>query len=53
VQGIDGVQRLMAFSQGFYKLQQEDGRVLIAGLRMGQKPAYIFSFAVAELRNPP
>jgi inner membrane protein len=48
VQGIDGVQRLMAFSKGFYKLKDDNGRVLIADLRMGQEPAYVFSFAVAE-----
>jgi len=48
VQGIDGVQRLMAFSKGFYKLMEDNGRLLIADLRMGQEPAYIFSFAVAE-----
>lgn len=51
VQGIDGVQRLMAFSKGFYKLMEDSGRLLIADLRMGQEPAYIFSFAVAERRS--
>ena len=51
VQGIDGVQRLRAFSKGFYKLLEDDGRLLIADLRMGQEPAYVFSFAVAERRS--
>jgi inner membrane protein len=53
VQGIDGVQRIAAFSKGFYKLQDESGRVLVSDLRMGQEPAYLFSFAVAQRHSPP
>jgi inner membrane protein len=52
VAGIDGVQRIAAFSKGFYKLSEEDGRVLITDLRMGQEPGYVFSFAVAERHSP-
>jgi inner membrane protein len=50
---IDGVQRLAAFSKGFYKLFERDGRILIADLRMGQEPAYVFTFEVAERHSPP
>ena len=53
LQGIDGVQRIAAFSKGFYKLQDEQGRIVISDLRMGQEPAYIFSFAVAQRHSPP
>jgi inner membrane protein len=53
VQRIDGVQRIAAFSKGFYKLQQDGARVLVSDLRMGQEPAYIFTFAVAERHSPP
>jgi inner membrane protein len=53
LQGIDGVQRIAAFSKGFFKLQDEGGRVLISDLRMGQEPAYLFTFAVAERHSPP
>ena len=53
VQAIDGVQRIAAFSKGFYKLQDDAGRVLVSDLRMGQEPAYIFSFAVAQRHSPP
>ena len=53
LQGIDGVQRIAAFSKGFFKLQDEGGRVLLSDLRMGQEPAYLFTFAVAERRSPP
>jgi inner membrane protein len=50
---IDGVGRIAAFSQGFYRLFERDGRILIADLRMGQEPAYVFTFEVAERRSPP
>ena len=45
--GIDGVQRIAAFSKGFFKLHQNGSRVLISDLRMGQEPSYVFTFAVA------
>jgi inner membrane protein len=48
---LDGVRRLEAFSQGFYKLQQQGERLRIADLRMGQEPAYTFTFAVAEAQR--
>ena len=50
---IDGVQRIMAFSHGFYKLHQDGSRILISDLRMGQEPAYTFTFAVAQRNSPP
>jgi inner membrane protein len=50
---MDGVQRIMAFSHGFYKLHQDGSRVLITDLRMGQEPAYTFTFAVAQRNSPP
>jgi inner membrane protein len=53
VDGIDGVRRIAHFSKGFYKLWLDGERVLVADLRMGQEPAYIFSFAVAERQSPP
>jgi inner membrane protein len=51
LQGIEGAQRIVAFSKGFFKLQQVGARVLITDLRMGQEPAYIFSFVVAERQS--
>lgn len=45
---IDGVQRIAAFSKGFYKLHADGGRLFVTDLRMGQEPHYIFTFAVAE-----
>ncbi len=52
LQGIDGVQRIAAFTHGFYKLQLRGQRAVITDLRMGQEPAYTFSFEVAEQRSP-
>ncbi len=52
VQGIDGVQRVAAFSKGFYRLREDGERVLVSDLRMGQEPTYLFTFAVAERRSP-
>jgi inner membrane protein len=53
LQSIDGVQRLVAFTKGLYKLEQRDSRLLISDLRMGQEPNYSFTFAVAERHSPP
>ncbi len=53
LQDIDGVQRLAAFTKGFYKLEQRGSRLLISDLRMGQEPNYSFTFAVAERHSPP
>ena len=48
LQGLDSVQRIAAFSHGFYKLEQVGPQLFISDLRMGQEPAYSFRFAVAE-----
>ena len=53
LQGLDAVQRLAAFSKGFYQLRQEGDRVLLSDLRMGQEPSYIFTFEVAQRRSAP
>jgi len=52
VQGLDGAQRIAAFSHGFWALDARDdgqgGRLHITDLRMGQEPAYVFRFALAQ-----
>jgi len=48
LRGVPAFERVASFSKGFYKLQERDGRVLLADLRMGQEPTYIFTFAVAQ-----
>jgi inner membrane protein len=53
LQNTEGVQRIRAFSKGFYAMREEGARVLITDLRMGQEPSYIFSFAVAERHSAP
>jgi inner membrane protein len=52
LRGIDGYERIAAFSRGFFALRQQGERVLITDLRMGQEPAYTFSFAIAERASP-
>jgi inner membrane protein len=52
VSAIKGAQRIRDFSRGFYALRQQAQRVLITDLRMGQEPAYTFSFAIAERASP-
>lgn len=51
--GHDGLRRIAAFSKGFYKLQQDGDRVLLSDLRMGQEPAYIFTFVIARRASAP
>jgi inner membrane protein len=48
---IEGVQRLRAFTQGFYALRRDNNRLVISDLRMGQEPAYTFAFAVANYQG--
>jgi inner membrane protein len=42
------VDRVARFTGGFFAMTQHRGQVLISDLRMGQEPAYAFSFVVAE-----
>jgi inner membrane protein len=46
--GVEGVQRLARFTQGFYKVHARDGHAWVTDLRMGQEPHYTFSFLVAR-----
>jgi inner membrane protein len=52
VSAIQGFQRIRDFSRGFYALRQQGSRLVITDLRMGQEPAYTFSFAIAERASP-
>jgi inner membrane protein len=40
------VQRIARFSDGFYRLRMQDGDLLLADLRMGQEPSYVFEFNI-------
>lgn len=42
------VQTLASFTHGFYALSQEQDKVLVTDLRMGQQQNYAFSFVVPE-----
>ncbi len=49
--GHPGLQRVRAFSRGFYALSEVDGRVRVSDLRMGQYPGFVFAFDIAT-RTP-
>ena len=53
VRGLDAVARIADFSRGFFRVDERDGVVRITDLRMGQEPAYVFSFAVARRGSAP
>lgn len=42
------VQRMAAFTHGFFKMQEQSGKAVLTDLRMGQEPNFAFSFALAE-----
>lgn len=46
--GIDKARDLMAFSKGFFKLEEVAGRLRVSDLRMGLTPQYVFTFDVAK-----
>lgn len=46
------VQRLRWFSSDFMRATVEDGHLVLADLRMGTEPTYIFTHVVARQRNP-
>ena len=50
--GVAAVQRIAWFSHGFFNMRLEGDRVMMSDLRMGQEPAYTFTFLVARVRNP-
>lgn len=47
------VQRIAAFSRGFYKMQERDGRIRLVDLRMGQEPFFSFDFDLAAAGEAP
>ena len=48
LRGNWGLERMAWFSHGFFRVVQRDNQATIADLRMGQEPAYVFEFAIAE-----
>jgi inner membrane protein len=53
LRGVDALERIAAFSKGFYALRQDGPTVVLSDLRMGQEPAYIFTFEIAKRASPP
>lgn len=46
------VDKVDAFSQGFYAMAEQDGTVMIRDLRMGIEPDYVFTFEIARRNSP-
>lgn len=42
--GLIPVRQVAAFSHGFFRMREQDGRLYLTDLRMGQEPAYTFHF---------
>jgi inner membrane protein len=40
------LQRLMRFTDGFFKIERDNDRLVVTDLRMGQEPAYVFAFDI-------
>ncbi len=50
--GNRNVDRVARWTQGFYKLGERDGRIVVTDLRMGQEPYYSFNFVVGQRQSP-
>lgn len=48
IDGLDSFRRLAAFSKGFYRVSRDGSDFIVADLRMGLTPNYVFQFAVAR-----
>lgn len=46
--GNEALEKLTAFNGGYFRVDVEDGQVVVSDLRMGLTPNYVFRFAVAE-----
>ncbi len=46
--GATALAKLAAFSDGFYRIEERDGEIRVADLRMGMTPNYVFRFAIAR-----
>lgn len=48
LEGSEALAKLAAFSDGFFRIDVEDGEVVVSDLRMGMTPNYVFRFAIAK-----
>jgi inner membrane protein len=46
------VARMAWFTDGFFKMEERDGKAILSDLRMGQEPNYVFAFALAQRQSP-
>jgi inner membrane protein len=50
--GSRAVEDLAAFSQGCWKMWRQGDKLLMADVRMGLEPLYVFTFVVGEISSP-
>jgi len=48
LRGNPALEKLAAFSKGFYTVERRDGEITVSDLRMGLTPGYVFRFAIAR-----
>jgi inner membrane protein len=48
LKGNWAAERMAWFTHGFYSLREVKGEAILTDLRMGQEPAYVFQFALAQ-----
>lgn len=42
---------LAAFTKGFYRMEESEGKIIFSDLRMGLTPQYVFRFQLGDTRN--
>ena len=46
--GLEALDKLARFSDGFYRIDLHEGEFVVSDLRMGLTPNYVFGFAIAK-----
>ncbi len=46
--GVEALDKLARFSDGFYRIDLHEGEFVVSDLRMGLTPNYVFRFAIAK-----
>ncbi|MGJ3260163.1 MAG: metal-dependent hydrolase [Rhodospirillales bacterium] len=49
--GSPAYENLAAFTRGFYRMEEKDGKIIFSDLRMGLTPQYVFRFKLGEIEN--
>lgn len=49
--GTPAYEDLVAFTKGFYRMEETDGKIIFSDLRMGLTPQYVFRFKLGDVEN--